>query len=119
MLDRKEKVFGFLDENLDYLVEPKYDEVRNFSHGMAVVKNKDGLYGYIDTTGTEVIPCQYESVKSFGDYDLAAVMVNGKWGMIKKDGSYYIEPTLSYIDSYSCGYAMISLGKGQKVNICK
>ncbi len=119
VLDRKEKVFGFLDENLNYLVEPKYDEVCNFSHGMAVVKNKDGLYGYIDKTGTEVIPCQYESVTFFGDYDLAAVKVNGKWGMIKKDGSYYIEPTLSYIEPFSCGYSLISLDKGQKVNICK
>ena len=110
---------GYINRDMSPLTELKYKDAYDFSNGMAVVVNQDELYGYVDATGKEVIPCQFEFAVAFGDYDLAAVKVNGKWGMIKKDGSYYIEPTLSYIEPFSCGYSLISLDKGQKVNICK
>lgn len=75
--------------------------------------------GYVDSTGKEVIPCQYEWADPFGEYDLAPVEVDGKWGLIRKDGSYYIEPSLPGIQPFSCGYAVVELKKGQKVKICK
>ncbi|MBO4456220.1 MAG: WG repeat-containing protein [Butyrivibrio sp.] len=111
--------WGFIDSNMEYLVEPQYETVHNFANEMAGVENKDGLWGYVDITGQEVIPCQFESVYDFGEYDLAPIKVNGKYGMIRKDGSYYIEPYLDDIRPFSDGYACVHLKKGQKVKVCK
>lgn len=118
--DSETGLIGFVDKNIKYQIEPKYYNAYNFSNGLAPVMNKDELWGYVDTTGKEVIPCQYEWADSFGEYDLASVEdVDGKWGLIRKDGSYYIEPSLPSIQPFACGYAKVRLKKGQKVEICK
>ena len=117
--DSETGLIGFVDKNIEYQIEPKYYRAYNFSNGLALVINKDELWGYVDSTGKEVIPCQYEWADPFGEYDLAPVEVDGKWGLIKKDGSYYIEPSLPGIQPFSCGYAVVELKKGQKVKICK
>ena len=110
---------GYINLDMSPLTELKYTENFNFSNGMAVVVNQDGLYGYIDSTGKEVIPCQFESAGDFGENDLASVKLNGKCGLIKKDGSFYIEPNYDRIESFSSGYSVVYLNKGQKVKICK
>lgn len=112
---------GYINRDMSPLTELKYKDAYDFSNGMAVVVNQDELYGYVDATGKEVIPCQFEFAVAFGEYDLAAVEVDGKWGMIRKDGSYYIEPMSNdtYMEPFSSGYSLAYLHKGQKVKICK
>ena len=117
--DCETELWGYIDSEGNYLVEPKYKTAEVFSDGMAIVENEAGLKGYIDATGKEIVPCQYQHARNFGEYDLAPVEVDGSWGYIKKDGSYYIEPSLPEADSFSEGYALVKLAKGQKVEVCK
>lgn len=83
------------------IVPPKYDEVRDFSDGLAAVKVAAGewsngeapvtiyKWGFIDKTGRKVVPPKYSSVGNFSD-GLAAVGVghypDDKWGFIDKTG---------------------------------
>lgn len=62
----------------------KYQEIRKFNSGLALVKLKS-RYGYIDSTGTEVIPCTYHDADSFYD-DIARVSKNGRTGYIDTSG---------------------------------
>jgi hypothetical protein len=118
--DSATNLIGFVDENIDYKIAPKYYDARNFTHGMAPVKDEYGRWGYVDTTGKEVIPCQFTFAAQFGENDLACVQLeDGNHCLIKKDGSYYTKPGDYVIDNFQCGYALVSLGKGQKVELCK
>lgn len=112
-------LFGYIDYNMNYLIEPIYSETYDFSKGMGRVENKEGLYGYVDSTGKEIIPCQYDWAYDYDEYGYASVSVNGKHGLIRQDGSYYVEPNYEYIGSFFEGYALVKLKRGQKVKINK
>ncbi len=118
--DSATNLIGFVDENIDYKIAPKYLGAENFSHGLAPVMDESYLWGYVDETGKEVIPCQFKIATQFGENDLACVELDdGKHCLIRKDGSYYTKPGAYEIDNFKCGYALVSLEKGQKVEICK
>ena len=69
--------YGFRYANGEVVVPAKYDEVGNFSEGLApvmlikedkmlgVVLSTSPKWGYIDKTGEEVIPLKYDSAGSF------------------------------------------------------
>ena len=61
-----------------------YDDVDNFSEGLAVVK-LGGMWSFIDKTGREVVPFKYDAVYHFSE-GLAAVKLDGKFGFIDKAG---------------------------------
>ena len=63
------------------VLEPKYDDMQDFSEGLApVCLNIGGTkrWGYIDTTGREAIACKYDDVEDFTD-GLALVMIGDIW----------------------------------------
>lgn len=49
------------------------------------------LYGFVDITGKIVIPLKYKNVSNFENC-LAAVQVNGKWGIINTKDEMLIQP---------------------------
>lgn len=55
---------GFLNKELAWAIKPQFEEVRDFSYGLAPAK-VDGLWGFIDKTGKMVIEAKYAAVKSF------------------------------------------------------
>lgn len=100
---------GFVDE-IDEVVIPSeydYDEVWDFSEGLAVVE-LDDRWGFIDTTGTVVIPLQYDEVWHFSE-GLAKVKKNNKWGFVDKRGKMVI--SLQYDDAsyFKNGKAKVKL----------
>lgn len=66
--------WGFIDVITGKtIVEPIYDEVRNFNQGMAAVKSELG-WGYINKDGKEVIKSYCSVLKDFNnDYALASI----------------------------------------------
>ena len=46
------------------MLEPKYEDARSFSNGLAAVK-VNGLWGYIDTEGNMVIEPQFFDARDF------------------------------------------------------
>ena len=88
----------------------KYDEIANFSEGLARVKGVEG-YGFIDRNGVEVILCSsiYDNVEHFSN-GLAQVWKMDKGvGFINKDGVEIIPCGLKYdrIESFVDGLARV------------
>jgi uncharacterized membrane protein YhaH (DUF805 family) len=85
----------------------KYDNVDDFSEGLALVE-LNGKYGYIDDTGTEVIPLKYDGAWDFSE-GMSLVLLKGKYGYIDKTGKEVIP--LKYDDAvdFSEGLAIVLL----------
>ena len=89
-------LYGYIDKNGDYIINPQFDKANSFSNGMALVRSK-GKYGYIDTKGNQAISFQFENGCDFiGDYAFVQDS-SGKYGLIRKDGSYSISPQFSLV----------------------
>ena len=72
--------YGFVDTGCRVVVEPRFDEVRDFSGGVAAVKDTSGKWGYVNTDGDVITVPRFDEVRDFTD-ELAAVKDDrGKWG---------------------------------------
>lgn len=86
--------WGFIDRTGKLAVEAKYDDVKDFYNGLAIVGIKDRKsfrYGFIDTTGRIVIKPVYLDAGYFA-YGLAPVKIGKKYGFIDKSGQVVIQP---------------------------
>ena len=83
----------------------KYDKVREFSEGLAVVE-LDGLYGIIDKNGKEIVPALYQEIKDFSE-GLAVVKLNDKYGFINRAGKLVIPLKYNSAESFSNGKAYV------------
>ncbi len=61
---RVDNLWGYVNIEGKFVVEPDYSNADYFSCGLARVE-KDGLFGYIDETGSVVIPIEYASATTF------------------------------------------------------
>ena len=83
----------------------KYDKVREFSEGLAVVE-LDGLYGVIDKSGKEIVPTLYQEIKDFSE-GLAVVKLNDKYGFINREGKLVIPLKYNSAESFSKGKTLV------------
>jgi hypothetical protein len=104
---------GFINEAGKVIVPVKYDGIRNFSEGLAALKQNDKFgYGFIDKTGKFVIKPQFEKALDFAE-GLAAFRINEKWGFIDKSGELKIQPQF---DDVMGGYfsSLVAVKKDDK-----
>lgn len=88
----------------------RFARADRFSEGLAGVRMKDGQggagkIGYIDERGDVQISPRFDEARAFAG-GAAAVMVDGKWGMIQHDGQFLLQPKYAFIDSISDGIAV-------------
>ena len=76
----------------------KYDDVWDFSEGLARVK-LNNKWGFIDKTGKEVIPLIYDEVRDFSE-GLACVKLNSKYGFIDGKGKEVVPFMYDYARSF-------------------
>lgn len=72
-------LWGFRDKTGKVVIPPKYDEVQDFSNGLAAVgtgRIADRKWGYIDTKGNMVIPQKFSNQPSRFDNCGLAMVVN-------------------------------------------
>lgn len=87
--------WGFIDTNGKYAITPQFELVRDFSEGLACVKD-GSKYGYVDKNGKVIIPPKFDKAAEF--YDGLAFVIqneadgNNKWGYINKAGKYVWAP---------------------------
>lgn len=63
-------LYGLLDLCGNFVMDPKYDEMKSFSEGLCpVCLYVDGQkkWGFINTDGQECIPCQFQEIDDFHD----------------------------------------------------
>ncbi len=80
----KEQLWGYIDKEGNYVVEPKYHDAWNFHEGLAVVK-VEWARGYIDREGNYVIEPKYQYAGPFRD-GKACVMLDDVWEYIDHEG---------------------------------
>ncbi|EAL1455719.1 WG repeat-containing protein, partial [Campylobacter coli] len=53
--------WGFIDKNGEFAIKPKFDDIWDFSEGLAKVK-LNGKYGFIDKNGDFVIKPKFDDI---------------------------------------------------------
>jgi hypothetical protein len=95
VLLRQNGKWGFIDKTGNYVIEPRFDAIDNFSEGLAPVKINDeyGIdkWGFIDKNGYPIIDPKFEDAGKFQD-GLAPIMLDNKVGYINKKGEIVIKP---------------------------
>jgi TonB family protein len=99
--------YGVKDENGKKVVKPNYFLIFNFSEGLAVAENKDGLWGFIDENGRETVPFQYYYEESFSNGLALVKDISGKSGYINKSGKVVIPFKYTATYSFKEGYARV------------
>ena len=70
------------------IVSPKYDDIRSFSNGYAIVLDGD-KYGIINQNGREIVSPKYDMLDSFNE-GIAMYRKGGKLGYIDSKGNEII-----------------------------
>jgi hypothetical protein len=104
-------LWGFLNQNGEESIEPKYDELV-FNKGSVVFARsttQDGsfIWSVVDAHGREVQTEKYNEVVRFSD-GFAAVRKKDKWGFINHLGAEIIPPQYDYVRNFSSGKVAVS-----------
>lgn len=87
-LVEKNNAWGYLDENGEVMVEPKYERACGFREGLASVQ-RNGKWGWINQRGEEVIKPLYDNAGVFNN-GIAIAQIGGKWGWIDTKGNVVV-----------------------------
>jgi hypothetical protein len=107
----------FIDHGGSVVIRSAYENVGDFSEGLAWVEIKRSFlfwvisdtYGYIDRTGALVIPAKFDGAGNFSE-GLANVTLQGKKGYINLKGELVIAPEFEAVGSFSMGLAAVRTG---------
>lgn len=100
--------YGYINENGEVVIEPKYDYAGEFSRGLADVKI-GGKDGYINKEGAIVVEPKYDQTCVFYE-DIARIKDDGKYGYINRKGMIVVEPKYDEADNeFSEGLARIKV----------
>lgn len=83
------------------IVPCEYDEIiRNYESSYTI--SRDGKSGFVQD-GALLFPCEYNSLRYVQDYDVAVAAKDGKYGLIKPDGTVLVDFTYVYGNTFSEG----------------
>jgi len=100
--------YGFIDKTGKMVIDPQFEQVFEFSEGLAAVRTKEDVWGFIDKSGKMVIEPKFDDVRNFSE-GFASVRIGGKWGFIDKSGNMVIEPIYGYSDGFFEGLARVEI----------
>lgn len=138
-----EDKYGFIDANMEFIIQPIYNYVRDFQNGYSVVsrwdeKNKTNITLFIDKTGKEFIFERIDNYNSISDYSDGMFKVSdlkscgiyerwvslayfsdygndaGFWGYTDNTGKEVIKPQYIYAFDFENGLALVCKGKWTK-----
>jgi hypothetical protein len=99
-------LYGYIDTNANFMINPQFSDADNFSESLAAVKMND-KWGYIDSKGKTVIEPQFDAGGLFSE-GLAPVKINGKYGVINEKGKIIVTPKFAWLSRFSEGLAAAS-----------
>ncbi len=95
--------WGLMNVHGVVLIEPQWDDQRDFSEGLAAVK-LDDKWGYINTSGQFAIKPQFRGAKDFYN-GLGAVARDQDWVYIDISGRIAIENSFQAVEPFFSKYA--------------
>ncbi|MBM4092304.1 MAG: WG repeat-containing protein [Planctomycetes bacterium] len=103
---RGEAAAGVIDRAGKWLVEPRFDEIRELcDECAAALEQGSQLWGFIDRHGQWLIPPQFYGVGDFKD-GLALAWKDGRWGVVDKSGRCVIGPRFRELHGFNEGLAV-------------
>ncbi len=91
--DQKAGLYGYVDKNNKWVIEPRFLEAKEFSDGLAAVGDGfvDPTWGYIKPDGSYAIKPQFMRAYNFNN-GFAVVNDKGLAGTIDKSGKFILKP---------------------------
>ncbi len=108
-------LFGFIDTSFKPIIPAKFDEVANFSDGLAAF-SENAKFGFLDKKGNVVVRPNYDAVTDFkegiafvGQADTNQLYL---WGIINKSGRMLVDLQYDQVREFSEG--LIAVRKKDK-----
>jgi len=105
---QKDKKYFLIDYS-NKTLSAKYDDIAEFSEGLAIVK-KNNLFGAINLNGQEIIKPSFDMISDYTE-GLAVVLKNAKYGFLDKQGFVAIAPIYDWVSSFKNGQARAQFNK--------
>lgn len=99
---RKDRLWGFADEDFRIRIPLVYDKVRSFKYGIAVVE-KDDLKGVINPDGRVLVPLQYSDITIDYIRNRISAKKEDAYDIYDKEGRLLLETDFSYFSGYWSG----------------
>ncbi|MFC0523587.1 WG repeat-containing protein [Pontibacillus salicampi] len=99
--------WGYINVKGLFVIDPQFNQARDFQkNGLAIVE-VDGLYGVLDTTGSFIVKPQYDYISSFSEERASASNSKGTW-VINEEGTLLTSTPYPYIGRYENGMAVFN-----------
>ncbi len=101
--------WGYVGNDNEWFVKPKFEQAKTFSEGMAPVKIK-GKWGYVGESGKVAIKPIYTNVSAFSEGLAAVEMITPKgplWGYIDLLGVVQIPPQFTKAELFKNKQALV------------
>lgn len=75
----------------------QYQEITNkeaLKNNTLFLVKENGKYGYVNKDGQKVVDCIYDDAQEQNEYGFCAVNKDGKWGVLQRNGSILLEPSV-------------------------
>lgn len=106
--------YGFIKHDGTVVADFIYYRARNFSEGLAAIRDYDGLWGFIDTTGKRVITMP-RGVSEVGDFKEGLCWFRDRSedlvGFIDRQGNVVLEPQWGFAQNFNDGLAAVGKAK--------
>lgn len=102
-------LFGFINKAGKYAAKPEFLRARDFSEGLAAVKNDTGLWGYIGKDGVYVINPEFSMASSFREGLAAVTTRDWERGYIDRAGKFVIKAQFAMVADFSEGLAAVAV----------
>lgn len=123
--DCMEGKWGFIDKNGNVVVDFRYDEVRSYSNGVAVVF-KGGKAGLVDYNGKEILKPTFSYIYDFvGKYGYFVIRreldgrIDESYGFLDNSGKVIVEPIYGYVKFIYSDIAAVRNKNGSKYFLLK
>lgn len=109
------KLYGFIDNQGNYVIEPKYEKANSFRDGFALVNKTNSDYRnsweFINTSGENTFNKKFEEARSFSE-GLAVVKVENKgYGFINQNGELICKAQYEEVGDFKEGFARVRFQK--------
>jgi|GEM_PF-1465848 len=105
---------GIINEIGEYIVEPKYTNLRECTNGYFCFK-ENGKYGCLDAKGEPIIAAQYDAALRFDADGYSEAQLYGKYGIINEKGETVLNFVYEAVSSYNVqeGFAIVRVGNNE------
>ncbi len=104
-------LYGYINENGTYVVEPKFQQAWAFIRGSAIVK-ENGKYGLIDKDGKYIVTPSYDSICPFSS-ECCIMEKDSMYGFMEfGTGKILLKPQFQKVFYYTDELCVVQKGKG-------